>query len=394
MPPRPTLLAASALAACLAASCASTGGAPAAGGILDARRGRSVDFEDMVDDLAGVRVVYVGESHTNPEHHEIQRRILEALSLRRPHLMVGMEMLQRPYQPTLDRWSAGEMEEGEFLREANWYGQWSDWRLYAPILRLARDRRIRVVGLNVDRAVIREVNRSGVDGLPPWMRVQIPPTIDTSVSAHRKAIHEVFFGHPGMDRAPDAEGMFQRFYEAQCTWDEVMAESTVRALAHAPADAAIVVLAGAMHVKGFQAIPERARRRNGLDYRVVLPLERDEFPDHGITTGMGRPADYVIATAPTPAPGGARLGVALRGGDAFVKEVVPGGAAEAAGLQVGDVLLSLDGTSIVDTVDLRMALEGRSAGERVLLRWTRAGTAMEAQAVLSETPGTMPAPAK
>src|SRR5262245_61873455 len=136
-------------AALLASGCASVTGEGEPGTILDARRERACTFEEMVDDLATVRMVFVGESHTNPEHHEIQRRILEALSLRRPRLMVGLEMIQRPYQEVLDAWSAGEMEEAAFLREANWYGQWSDWDLYAPILRLARDRRIRVVGLNV-----------------------------------------------------------------------------------------------------------------------------------------------------------------------------------------------------------------------------------------------------
>ena len=218
---------ASLLLAAAAAACASTLDLPGGDGVLDARDERADDWDGMIDDLASVRIVYVGESHTNPEHHEIQRRILEALAERRPHLLLGMEMLQRPYQEVLDRWSAGGMDEAAFLREANWYGQWSDWRMYGPILRLARDRHARVVGLNVDWTTITEIGRVGLDGLPPWRRAQIPEVIDTSVAAHRKAIHEVFFSHPGMEKVKDSEERFQRFYEAQCTMDEVDRKSVV-----------------------------------------------------------------------------------------------------------------------------------------------------------------------
>jgi uncharacterized iron-regulated protein len=359
-------------------------------GILDARTGMVVSFEDMVEDLGTVRMVYVGESHTNPEHHEIQRRVIDAISARNPRVMVGMEMLQRPYQEVLDRWSAGGMDEGAFLREVHWYEQWSDWNLYAPILQLARDRRLRVLGLQLPGlepggAVSREIAKSGIENLPPWMRAQLPEVIDTSVKAHQKSIRAIFFSHPGTDKAT-AEEAFRRFYEAQCTWDETMAESAVRALEGTPADSAIVVLAGAMHVRDFHAIPERARRRNGLEYRVVLPMDRDDFPEGGFPTGMGRPADYVLYTEPTPPSSDGRLGVVLRGGDATVTKVAAGGTAATAGLQEGDVLLSLNDRPIADTVDLRLALEGMSRGSTARLRWKRGDAVQEGSAPLTAPP--------
>lgn len=388
---------AAALAATLlAASCASAPRAGDAGTILDARRERACAFEEMADDLATVRMVFVGESHTNPEHHDWQRRILEALSLRRPHLMVGLEMLQRPYQEVLDAWSAGEMDEAAFLREANWYGQWSDWDLYAPILRLARDRRIRVIalqadGLQVGGLVAREIRLKGLEGLPPWMRSRLPDDIDLSVKPHRKAIREVFPAHAGME---DSEERFRRFYEVQTAWDEVFAESAARALAAAPPDAAIVVLAGSMHVKDFHGIPERTRRRTGLDYRVVLPLERDGEEEAPVAVGMGRPADYVVFTAPTPAPREVRLGVTLRGGDTRVTAVAPGSAAEQAGLRAGDDLLSVADLPIADTVDIRLALDAHAPGERVRIRWRREGAEMEGAGTLASPPSPFAAPPK
>jgi uncharacterized iron-regulated protein len=354
-------------------------------GVLDARESREVSFETMVEDLASVPVVYVGESHTNAEHHEIQRRIIEALALRRRGVMVGMEMLQRPYQEVVDRWTDGSLDEGTFLREVHWYDQWGDWRLYAPILRLAKERGLRVAALHLPDlgpggALSREIAKSGIDGLPPWMRSQLPAEIDLSSRAHRAAIRAIYQGHPG---GKIDEARFDRFYQAQVSWDETMAESAAGALAAAPPGSTLVVLAGSMHVKGFLGIPERVRRRNGLDYRVVLPLERDAFPEAGIPLGMGRPADYVLFTEPTPSEPAGRLGVELRGGDATVKTVVQYGAADKAGLQAGDVLLSLDGAPVADVVDLRLALEGRTAGSTVRLRWRRDGEEREAVATLA-----------
>jgi len=379
------------LAAALA-GCASAGSLTApVEGVVDARTGRVVSFDAMIDDLARVPMVFVGESHTNPEHHEIQRRIVEALSARNPRVVVGMEMLQRPYQAVLDRWSAGEMTEGAFLREAAWYDEWSDWNLYAPILRLVRDRHLALVGLNVDRGLIHAVNVKGLAGLSPDERVRIPADIDTSVKAHEKAMREIFMGHPGMKIS---EEQFRRMYEAQCTWDESMAESSVLALGGAPKGSSIVVLAGAMHMMNFYAVPERARRRNGLEYRVVLPMDRDGVSSEDpVKTGMGRPADYVIFTAPTPRRETPRIGAALRGGDAFLKEVVPGGAAAEAGMQAEDVLLSIDGRPVADLVDLKVLLEERSAGTKVLFRWRRGAAEMEGSGTLQAPPAMGPPPA-
>ncbi len=374
-----------------AAGCASRGG-PGGSPILDARSGRAVSFEAMADDLARVRMVFVGESHDNPEHHDAQLRVLRALADRRPHLLLGMEMFERPVQPVLDRFVAGDLDEGRFLRACGWFREggvgtgWnSDWSLYRDLLRFARSRGIRVVALNAEKAVSSAVGRGGLADLDPWLRAKVPADIDLSNGAHRKSIFSVLGGHPGM--GVDREAMLQRMYEGQCVWDETMAESAVRALAEdGRPDAAIVVLAGAMHVLDFHAIPERARRRNGLPYLTVVPLERAREPEGATSSGAARRADFVWWTGDAPGGEPGRLGVGLRGGDGAVKEVAKGSAAEEVGLRPGDVLLSLDGTPVRDFVDLRLALDGARAGRVVTLRWSRGGEERISVATLRAPP--------
>jgi uncharacterized iron-regulated protein len=353
--------------------------------LVDARAGRDGDRAAMHADLASVPMVFVGESHTHPEHHALQLEILRAFDARRRGpLLLGMEMFERPMQPVLDRWNRGELDEAAFVRESGWYERWGyDWSLYRDILRFARDRGIPVVALNAPREIVRAVGRTGIDGIPPWMRARLPEVVDTGVESHRRAIRGIFSGHPGMEMDDER---FDRFYAAQVTWDETMADATALALEAAGPGATIVVLAGGMHVKGFHAIPERARRRNGLDYRTVLPLERDQAPPEGIRRGPGRDADWILLTAPLEEAPPLRLGVALRGGDALVKSVAPGFPAAAAGLREGDRLLEARGRAIADGVDLRLALEGARAGERVVVRYERDGAALATEVVLVPPP--------
>jgi WD40 repeat protein/serine/threonine protein kinase len=56
-----------------------------------------------------------------------------------------------------------------------------------------------------------------------------------------------------------------------------------------------------------------------------------------------------------------------------VKEVVPGGAAEAAGLRAGDVLTHVDGKKVLNYGDVRPLVEARKAGQTIELGFSRHG---------------------
>ena len=49
------------------------------GTIISARMGEPVSLQDLLKDLADSRITYVGEKHTNTEHHRIQLQIIEAV---------------------------------------------------------------------------------------------------------------------------------------------------------------------------------------------------------------------------------------------------------------------------------------------------------------------------
>ncbi len=59
-----------------------------------------------------------------------------------------------------------------------------------------------------------------------------------------------------------SEERLERWYEAQCTWDEVMAESLAVAL-DSHKNARVVALVGSGHMETRTAIPDRIEKRSG-----------------------------------------------------------------------------------------------------------------------------------
>ena len=93
-----------------------------------------------------------------------------------------------------------------------------------------------------------------------------------------------------------------------------------------------------------------------------------------------------VSTQQIPLPEGVGAGGAAgRDRAVIVVEVQPGSPA-AAGLLVGDVILSLDGVAITDPLDLRGALRPERIGQRVTASVLRAGRVLEVSLTVGERP--------
>jgi len=139
--------------------------------IISARTGQAVTFDALLKDLVAVRIVYVGETHTNPAHHAVQTRLIEALAEQHPALSVGMEMFDHRYDPVLAQWRAGSLDRDAFIKKSHWYVRRSGWGfdfdLYAPIFDTIQAKGLRLVGLNVPFWIPPKISASGLDNLLP-----------------------------------------------------------------------------------------------------------------------------------------------------------------------------------------------------------------------------------
>jgi uncharacterized iron-regulated protein len=244
--------------------------------IVSGATGTPVGWDEMVANLASARVVYVGERHPSAADHRAQLRVIEALHARDKDLAVGMEMFDRSYQPVLNQWSAGELDEAEFLRRTHWYANWRfDYALYRPILDYVKANRLRLVALNLPFNIPPKIRVGGTEHLSGYEKGFLPGRVDTSNAAHRAFVQQVFRQH-------DFRSDFEDFYLAQCVWEDVMAESVARELG----SGRMVVLAGNGHIQFTYGIPARVFSRNGAPFRTVVLVSPGEEPAAGI-------ADYV-----------------------------------------------------------------------------------------------------
>ncbi|MFO7708604.1 MAG: ChaN family lipoprotein [Desulfobacterales bacterium] len=237
--------------------------AVAPGTIMDARTGAPLTFEQMLSEARSARVVFVGEQHTSAAHHAVQLRVIRALQAGGARLAVGMEMFDRSYQPVLDLWSQGALEEEEFLRRTHWYANWRfDYALYREILAFVRSEGIPLVALNVPFNIPPKIRVGGIDTLSAYEKSFLPHEIDTSVASHREFAEKIFAQHRFKNTR------FDDFYMAQCVWDEAMAEAAAACMPTGQ----MVILAGNGHIQYKYGIPERLHRRTGLAYRTIYPV--------------------------------------------------------------------------------------------------------------------------
>ncbi len=229
--------------------------------ILGAAERTEVDFEQMIEDLGSKRIVFIGELHDHPGHHQMQLGIIQALHQRGMKLAIGLEMFRKDSQQTLDEWVAGELSVRKFLKVYN--DNWSMWPKYRKIFRYARKNNIPMVGLNIERDITRQVASHGFDSLTPDQTEELKGISCNVNPAYQDYIRRAMGGHGGDNRS------FIYFCEAQLLWDNIMAKNLVDYLEQNP-DTMVVVLAGSGHSWRY-GIPTQVLEYETLPYRVVLP---------------------------------------------------------------------------------------------------------------------------
>jgi uncharacterized iron-regulated protein len=262
------------------------------------RTSREAGFKELLADLAEADVVYVGEAHDDADHHLVQLRIIEHLHSKGRLHGIGMEMFRRPFQETLNDYVEGTIGEAEMLEKTGWRENWGyDFALYKPILDFARQWKLPIVALNIDKDVRKKISESGLGALSNSERARLP-AIDTSDEAYKKSLKHIFQAH--LEEGEEfSQEKFDRFFLVQCVWDQVMADSVVRWFRAAPENAQLVVLAGTGHMRNRRGIPGTVRTRLGKRDKVVIPISIRDFPPPR-SVFAGSYADWVWLTGEKP----------------------------------------------------------------------------------------------
>lgn len=159
------------------------------GDIINTKTGAPVSFEELIADLNRAKVIYIGEQHTDSAHHKIQLQVIKGLINAHPELAVGMEAFDGSYQKILDMWSAGRLDEKEFLERTHWYANWKfNFGLYKDILAFIKGKHISLIGLNIPSHIPSKIAVGGIENLSGDEKKYLPKRIDTTRSTFAFAI--------------------------------------------------------------------------------------------------------------------------------------------------------------------------------------------------------------
>jgi uncharacterized iron-regulated protein len=135
-------------------------GHPLIGKIWDMNSRRFMDEAALHAMMDKADVLLLGETHDNPQHHELQLRLLKARidSGARPALM--MEQLDTDSQPALDL-ALADSDPGEALNAATGLITFTDRQFYRPFLAAAIDNKLPVIAANISSQQLQPVIWNG-----------------------------------------------------------------------------------------------------------------------------------------------------------------------------------------------------------------------------------------
>lgn len=359
--------------------------------IIDTQTGDTVTIDQLIAKTKNTDVFIIGEAHDNYKCHTFQRDFIRALYKKHPKLIVGFEFFWREDDPLLEQWRNGEISEEDLLKKTGWYKRGGmNYGYTRLIMDVIKENKIKVIGLNVDRSILRTVSRKGYDQLDKKEKALFP-TLHIPNPEHRYFIKSIF----GIFAA-QVPMWFNNIYTAQTCWDVIMAESMRRALAKKEFRGYKgVIIAGSNHVAYKLGIPfryKKASRRTKTTtiVPILLPPEvkegekDDDEAAHPMMRAIASSmepaslfsrgiADYVFS-APQPLnhfyP---VIGVTLKEKDdhLLVTRVSKKSLADKNGLKKGDKITAVDSIGVKTQEQLRTLFSKKNWGDEVSITVTK-----------------------
>ena len=135
-----------------------------------------------------------------------------------------------------------------------------DFDLYLGIFETIRDKHIPLIGLNLPFHIPPKIAVGGIANLLPEDAAHLPRSMTLTDPEHRAYVETIFNMHKFMGR-----NNFEYFYEAQCVWEDAMAEAIARNLTQRK----LIVLTGNGHIINKFGIPNRAFSRTHAPFKTL-----------------------------------------------------------------------------------------------------------------------------
>ncbi|MCB0391096.1 MAG: ChaN family lipoprotein [Bdellovibrionales bacterium] len=104
--------------------------------------------QQFIAELVKYSVVLGGDFHAFSQSQRSHLRILREWPEQKS-LILALECFEAKHQKFIDQYMNGDIQEDIFLEHCQWYEHWGfSWQQYKPLLEFAKERKIKVVGIN------------------------------------------------------------------------------------------------------------------------------------------------------------------------------------------------------------------------------------------------------
>jgi len=234
----------------------------------------------LMPEMSDAAVIYLCEKHDNPVHHQQQLWILRELIRLGHRPVVGFEIFSAAASGSLMEFvstakSASSADRAEArLRTTMGIENAQDerWLRYAPLLRLAREHKLTVFGIDLPMALRRRVSRVGIDGLSAVERSSVPEIGTADADYRKQMLTRLKAAHCGHG----SDAYLGRLFQNWQARNETMARAITTA-ASERGDSPVLVILGGGHVRGGEGVVARvAERMPDVRQLVVSFIEVDE----------------------------------------------------------------------------------------------------------------------
>jgi len=218
---------------------------PLAGKIWDMCSRSFIDEATLLARIDKVNVLLLGETHDNPQHHELQQKLLNARieSGARPALV--MEQLDADSQPALDAALAGSDRDAT-LKAVTGLIKFADWKFYRPFLVTAVDNKLPVIAANISSQQLQPVIWQGFSAFDADALKRMAVEEVWSAGRENYMLTHMGGAHCGQLRDSLREGLTR----GQRLRDALMADSAVPGIGRG-----IVAIVGSSHARRDIGMP-------------------------------------------------------------------------------------------------------------------------------------------
>jgi uncharacterized iron-regulated protein len=133
---------------------------PLVGKIWDLNSQSFIDEATLLARINTASVLLLGETHDNPQHHELQLKLLKARIESGAHPALMMEQLDADSQTAIDQALAGSSRD-DVLNSVTKLIKFADWKAYQPLLEIAVDNKLPIIAANVSNQQLQPVVWNG-----------------------------------------------------------------------------------------------------------------------------------------------------------------------------------------------------------------------------------------